>query len=47
MRETLGNDRMSSYQSGEGDIRVTLIDTRLPKLLSGELSAKPNSNKQS
>ena len=38
MRETLGNDRMSSNQSGEGDILATLRDMLLPKLFSGKLS---------
>ena len=41
MRETLGNDRMSSYQSGEGDTLATLRDPRLPKLLSGVVSTYP------
>ena len=40
-RLVIANSSMSSNQSGESDILATLRDTRLPKLLSGELSAKP------
>jgi len=36
MRETLGNDHVSSNQSGEGDILATL----LLKLLNGALALK-------
>ena len=41
LKYPFANGSMSSNQFGEGDILATLRNTLLPKLLSGELNAKP------